>query len=215
VTEQHVNRRYRYPFAWFYTGVFALALVLGLLAGITASPVVGTLIPLLFALLTAGGAIYVVKGGEPGKTASDAAEQHLRASFLGRQLASFAIGFIIGLYAGVTVKFSPERIWTLDAAAGPAYSAMTFPDPTVLAAALELDNRMRMSGMPLAERRRIFSELDAAFRYRATGYHGTGGADSLYLLYGIADPDRDAIHRILGVTAATDPRRMPVTAPPD
>jgi hypothetical protein len=205
----------RYPFTWFYAGVFALALVLGLLAGITASPVVGTLIPLLFALLTAGGAIYVVKGGEPGKAAVDAAEQRLRAGFLGRQLASFAFGFLIGMYAGVAAKFSPERIWVLDATASPAYSAMTFTDLTVLAAALEMDNRMRVSGLPLGERRRIFAQLDTALRYRATNYYGSSAADSLYLLYGIADPDRDAINRILGVSAAADPRRTPVTAPPE
>jgi hypothetical protein len=37
----------RFPFAWFYFGVFTLAAVLGFISSLTASPIAGTLIPLV------------------------------------------------------------------------------------------------------------------------------------------------------------------------
>ena len=39
---------------WFVVGITSIAVMIGLVTGISASPVVGVLIPVLFSLVTAG-----------------------------------------------------------------------------------------------------------------------------------------------------------------
>lgn len=46
----------------FFTGLSLIAVLIGLLSGLATSPVVATLLPLLFALAAAGGNLYVIMG---------------------------------------------------------------------------------------------------------------------------------------------------------
>lgn len=148
----------RTQFFWFYFGAFLLALTLGILTGISASPVVAVIIPLVFSILTAGGAIYVIRGGA-AETPSNSIDQRMRAGFLGKQLTVFALGFIVGLWTGVAGKFHAPSIWFIKTTESPSYSVMKINNMLLLSAAIDLDNRMTQAGVTYGDRLELFKEI--------------------------------------------------------
>jgi hypothetical protein len=177
-------------FAWFYIGTGLLALVVGVLIGVSSSPVVGVVVPLLFALLTAGGGLYVILGKD-GEATSSPHSRVKRASFMGKQLVTFALGLAPGLWGGVWVKVHGDTVWQPDMEPRKAaVTGLTFTDPRALAGFIELDRRLIFLSVPLAERQRMLTGLHAAMAKRS-------GDDAL-----LAASDATAIDTILTATVA-------------
>lgn len=80
-------------FGWFFAGHVIFGLTIGLMVGMTQSSVVSGVMPLLFAF--AGGSIVALSIDD------NRTPQQLET--LGRQLAGFGIGTIIGLLVGVAL----------------------------------------------------------------------------------------------------------------
>jgi hypothetical protein len=92
------HSRLRSATVWYMLGLGILGLLIGVLAGISSSPVVGTTLPLLFALIGGGGGLYL--GGIDLKAAD--AIQRLR--LLGKALVAFTIMSLIGLTGGICLR---------------------------------------------------------------------------------------------------------------
>jgi hypothetical protein len=133
-------------------GVLLFAGMIGLLAGVSASPVVAALLPLLFALLTAGGGIWLIRSDAKVLLLS---KRHALA--LGLQLLAFIIGFLPGLWAGIYVRFYPDTVGLPSRA--PAYDKLEFTDPLLLAWMISLDERMKASNLPFPRRQQILGRL--------------------------------------------------------
>lgn len=171
-------------FRWFYAGTALLALVIGALIGVSASPVVGVTVPLLFALLSAGGALYVVLGkDEPATTPTpgpaDAAaapaahppplsprQRRQRAAFLGKQFIAFAAGILVGVWIGVWVKLHSENVWGIRPNQEAAIIELDFTDARDLASTLVLDERLIAAHVPLDKRHSLLTKLHEAVANR-------------------------------------------------
>lgn len=156
---------------WIAAGFFLIAVTTGLLVGASPSPVVGTLLPLVFGLISVGGSIYTAGKG------NDSTAQ------VGQQLVAFALGFLLGLWPGIYIKRYPDWLWP---AAEPAYATLEFSDIRALAAFIELDNSMRDSGAGIDHRSKILASLQRAVKVRS-------GANGL-----LGEQDEDATKLILG-----------------
>ena len=188
-------------YALFFLGVFSIASIIGLLTGLSASPVVSVLIPLIFGLITAGGAIYIARGAETAGTTTPSDRQE-RALVLGVQLIAFSLGFILGLWPGSAAKLHPEKVWLLEARVKPAYGDLKFEDLRVLAAVIELDQKMKASGLEREGRQAIIKSIYDAIQKRALDGNGV-----------IAASDLEGVKAILGVPATsstTSPLYIPV-----
>lgn len=153
---------------WLYVGVFAIAVAIGLISGMSSSPVVATLIPVLFSLVTGTG--LVVSAGRTGEgydreestarssTATD--EDSDRGARLGRQLALFAAGFVLGIGFGIGARLYVEYVWSQQSQ--PAYNAAQYTDAGALSAAIALDKAMIATGLCRDERARLLRELKPA-----------------------------------------------------
>jgi hypothetical protein len=171
-------------FRWFYAGTAALALVIGSLIGVSASPVVGVTVPLLFALLSAGGAIYVVMGKDdatPPLDSRDAGQTQAparpssplssyqrrgRAGFLGKQLVAFAVGVLPGIWLGAGAKLHSETVWGQRSVPEAAIIDLNFTDARDLAATMALDERLMGQRVGLVARKRLLTALHDAVNKR-------------------------------------------------
>ncbi len=81
-------------FGWLFAGHVLFGLTVGLMVGMTKSSIVSGVLPLLFTF--AGGSIVALSIGD-----NRTAEQ---LDTLGRQLAGFGVGTIIGLLVGVALQ---------------------------------------------------------------------------------------------------------------
>lgn len=183
-------------FSLFFLGVFLIAGVIGLLTGLTASPVVSVLIPLIFSLLTAGGAVYVERGMQPSGTKAPPGDRRKRASVLGLQLVAFSLGFLVGLWPGSAAKLHPEKVWFFEGKVTPAYGEFHFEDLRVLTAVIALDEKMKSSGLALESRRTIIEAVYTALRDRMKANGGT-----------IVSSDLEAVRNLLGLP--TQPSTRP------
>jgi hypothetical protein len=173
-------------YRWFYVGTGLLAFVIGSLIGVSASPVVGVTVPLLFALISAGGALYVIVGKENPLPASEDADKALthaarppvlpvspqqrrqRAGFLGKQSIAFAIGVLPGIWLGAWAKLHSDEIWGRNTPEV-AIVDFQFTDARDLAANMALDERLISEHIGLAARKRLLSTLhDAVLRRRSS-----------------------------------------------
>ena len=94
----------------YLIGIGAMGLIIGLLSGISESPIVSVLLPLLFALITAGGNLYIVWGQKADDQDVTRRIRSERARFLGSQLVTFSSTFVMGLWCGVLAKFNSEAV---------------------------------------------------------------------------------------------------------
>jgi hypothetical protein len=166
----------------FGIGLGAIAFAIGLLTGMSSSPVVASLIPLLFTLITAGGIAAAVKGGSslPFKSPKD----------YGLGLIVFALAFLLGLYAGVFSKLHAGSIWFREATSKPAYQNLNYSDFRLLAVALKLDNEMIASGLPPESRQAVFDQLQLAMAKRAQQRQAI--ADRSLMAAGLKEDERVA-----------------------
>jgi hypothetical protein len=173
----------RPAFAWFYLGTSMLALIVGVLIGVSSSPVVAVVVPLLFALLSAGGGLYIILGKDAEAEVTSRARVQ-RAAFMGKQLVSFALGVGLGLWCGVWAKVHGNDLW----AASPESTivGLSFSDTRALVGLLELDRRLQNAGVQHAERMRLLSQLNAAINAR------TDKAKAA-----LADSDSEALEELL------------------
>ena len=154
-------------YRWFYTGIFSVGGLLGFLTSASSSPVVATVLPLIFALVSAGGALYIVAGGSrESPVALDLVRE--RAEFLGKQFLFFSIGFGMGIWPGAAIKFHASSVWFLDTNSKPAYSEIEPSDIRLLAAVITLDDRMKASGLGFESRRRILEDVNQKIVERGT-----------------------------------------------
>lgn len=150
--------------------LIVFGLIVGLLTGISQSPVVAVLLPLIFSLATAGGAVYIARA--PQK--SDALlgpTMAARASLLAGQLLAFSLGFLPGLWLGVDAKLSPGAYWGAAARPvfEPSFSEFSFKEIELLRAARAVDIDLFRAKVGKAERRRILKELLGAIDARRVG----------------------------------------------
>ena len=76
------SRRLELPVKWYLLGLVAVAAAGGSLAGASSSPIVSTLLPLMFALIGGTGGVYLVSAD------LNVPEASWRLKWLGRSLAS-------------------------------------------------------------------------------------------------------------------------------
>lgn len=151
--------------AVLFLGVLLLGLLAGTLTGISASPVVGPLLPLLFALLSTGGGFWYLKSSTGNGW--DRASQR-KALLLGLQLIVFVLGFAPGLWLGAAAKLHSDRIWHVDSSRHPSYGSLRFTDVRLLEAVIRLDAQMERAGLAQEQRRRILEQLVATIAKRAS-----------------------------------------------
>lgn len=152
---------------YFYCGTFTMALVIGLLTGVSASPVVTVIIPLLFSAVTAGGAVYTFNSNE-NISAS-------RKLFLGVNGLLFSSGFIIGLWFGVAAKLNPTSVWPVIEKPAFIYSEIKQVDATMLIALIEIERRMIGVGTSTEKRREVLGKIVESINKRR---HEDGTLDS-------------------------------------
>ncbi len=161
-------------------------LMIGTLTGISQSPVVAVLLPLVFSLATAGGAVYIARA--PQK--SDALlgpTMPARARLLAVQLLAFSAGFLPGLWLGVDAKFSPSAYWAVNRPPTfePRFSEYKFKEIEVLRAARAVDVELFRAQVPGPERRRLLKDwLDAIDARRVDGELSTADASAIETLLG-------------------------------
>lgn len=134
-----------------YCGIFAMALIIGLLTGVSASPVVAVIIPLLFSAVTAGGAVYAFNASD-NVAAS-------RKKFLGINALLFSGAFVAGLWLGVAAKFNPKTIWPGIKEPLYVYSELGTTDATLLVALIEIERRMIGVGTGAQRRKEILTRI--------------------------------------------------------
>jgi hypothetical protein len=89
----------RAPALWWYgLGCALLGFLIGISAGLSESPIVAVMVPLLFALLSGGGGFYVAKAdlSKP--------EEKRRIATLGKLLSAFSILPLIGALYGALIR---------------------------------------------------------------------------------------------------------------
>ena len=135
-----------------------MGLLTGFLSGISATPIVSVVIPLIFTLATAGGGFYIIWGRHEGDESVSKRDRHVRARFLGIQMAAFAPCFIIGLWGGVYVKFNSDRIWSQHSES-PVYPRFSTSDPSLLLYLRSVDATLLRDGVSVADRIKILQAL--------------------------------------------------------
>jgi hypothetical protein len=83
---------------WYVVGLAVVALASGFFAGASHTPIVGTLLPLLFALIGGGGGFYVVNA-DLSATATP-----VRLEWLGRALGLFGVACLVGSATGIILR---------------------------------------------------------------------------------------------------------------
>jgi hypothetical protein len=151
--------------AVLFLGVLLLGLLAGTLTGISASPVVGPLLPLLFALLSTGGGFWYLKSSTG--SGWDRTSQR-KALLLGLQLIVFVFGFTPGLWLGAAAKLHSDRIWHVESARHPSYGSLKFTDVRLLAVVIRLDDQMERAGLAQEQRQRILEQLVATMAKHAS-----------------------------------------------
>jgi len=147
----------------FFTGLGMTALVIGMLTGLSYSPVVATVVPLLFTLVTAGGVFLRRKEERDG---ADSSLPVFTPKGHGLALIVFSMGFAIGIYAGVGAKLHWKKLWF--GGAEPAFAEVEITDFRILAAAVEAEQRLVDAGVETAQRKAIFSKLFSSMAERET-----------------------------------------------
>jgi hypothetical protein len=92
------SRRFALSIRWYLMGLVAVAAAGGFLAGASGSPVVATVLPLLFALIAGTGGVYLVTAD------LTAPETSWRLKWLGRSLASFGASFLLCAIIGAIAR---------------------------------------------------------------------------------------------------------------
>ncbi len=83
---------------WYVAGAAAIGLLIGLMTGASNSPVAGTVIPLVFALLGGAGGFHILKADLKN------AESTARLRFLGMASVGVVAGFVLGMAYGVAIR---------------------------------------------------------------------------------------------------------------
>jgi hypothetical protein len=152
---------------WFVSGIMAIAFVIGLLSGISASPVVAVILPLLFGLFSVGGAAVALRKAFAA-SADGGDDTSADVGLIGKQLIGFAGGFLIGMWLGVGVKIRAIAVWPSPENSAPAFSALRPSDMLTLSAAIDIDGRMQAAGVPLRQRIELFQALRSEMQRRST-----------------------------------------------
>ena len=92
MTDETPQKDHLKPLYWMGQGCFLLGIVIGILAGMSVSPIVATVVSLLFAF-TGGSIIVLIKGRSA---------EELR--LIGLSVSTLAIGIIIGVVTGVSIR---------------------------------------------------------------------------------------------------------------
>lgn len=93
--------------AWFYTGIGVIGFAVGLTTGLSNSPVVAALLPLLFAMMGGIGGIELARADTTTSTGRE------RVQRFGRAAVTFGCSFLVALAFGMATR-SPEgwgSIW--------------------------------------------------------------------------------------------------------
>jgi hypothetical protein len=128
-------------------GFFFIALSIGIANGISASPVMSVVIPLIFSLLTFGGGFYVFI-----KDLNTSAQKSIGTFFI-----AFSLGYISGLWGGAHLKMNSTMLIADENQ--PAYSEYEYTDVRLLSSFYKLDEMMLKSGLVKNKRKRILDDL--------------------------------------------------------
>jgi hypothetical protein len=83
---------------WYWLGTIFLGVLLGMAAGLSQSPVIGILIPLLFSILSSAGGLYLSRADLEAPTFSR------RTRIVGVFMVLFAVAVIFGSVYGITIR---------------------------------------------------------------------------------------------------------------
>jgi hypothetical protein len=164
---------------WYMLGFTLLGFAVGYFAGSSQSPVIGTLLPLLFGLVGGTGGLYLARADiyEPKTMA--------RIRILGKVLALFIIFTVLGSYYGIALR-TEQSIWSFfslkmfvpESEIKLPDSAKSDPRKAIELAMLRA--RIRALGAPRGEEREILQR--AAQLMDVTDYVSSDTADSLQKL---------------------------------
>ena len=142
----------------FLCGLALMAGLIGFLSGLSSSPIIDTLLPLLFALITAGGNAYILLGKGDKKADLKLGVDAQRAGFIGAQLLIFTLFFLPGLWTGVAVKFNPDSLWP-QPKNKPIYADISDDNPAVVNLLRTYDITMINDGIGKEKRKKILLEI--------------------------------------------------------
>lgn len=89
--------------AWYVGGLSIIGLTSGFFAGASHTPIIGTLLPLLFALIGGASGLYIANADW------SAAASENRVLWLGRALAGFGLACLIGSATGIALRLHFEE----------------------------------------------------------------------------------------------------------
>jgi hypothetical protein len=162
-------------FAWtlLLVGIALVGFLVGALTGMSSSPVVGTLIPVLFSLVSSASGLIVAKRASTERAraakrgvAPEEMSPGLIMKLMGAQILAFCLGFLPAVWLGVRAKLHPDSFFGEVTRPAPAYTEVDIADLRLLEALRILDGRLINSGMKFDDRKRMFAELVKAMKRR-------------------------------------------------
>lgn len=161
---------------WYFFGFSLLGGAVGYFAGSSQSPVIGTLLPLLFGLVGGAGGLYLTRV-DPGKP-----EVLIRLRILGKALALFIIFTLLGSVYGISLR-TERSMWSflspkiVRRGSGDQATVSTQDDPKRAIQMAMLRARIRALGVSSDEEREILQQ--AAKMMLETEYTPVDAASSL------------------------------------
>jgi hypothetical protein len=129
----------RAPALWWYgLGCALLGFLIGITAGLSESPIVAVLVPLLFALLSGGGGFYVAKAdlSKP--------EEKGRMATLGKLLSVFSVLALIGALYGALIRTGASVVSLI-----PGFETRVSTVQTTDYSTLTVDEALQISALKL------------------------------------------------------------------
>jgi len=135
---------------WYVAGLAVVGLATGFFAGASHTPIIGTLLPLLFALIGGTSGVYIANADLSSPAFS------ARMRWLGRSLGAFGLACLLGSSAGISLRLHyehPRREELITLWHGKAQAAIQ------LAA---LRTKLELLGVSSEERERVLAAAAAA-----------------------------------------------------
>ena len=177
---------------WYLSGFSLLGGAVGYFAGSSQSPVVGTLLPLLFGLIGGAGGLYLTRAE------LDRPEVIFRLRVLGKALTLFIIFTLLGSAYGISLR-TERRIWDFFSPIGlggkSSIDISIKDDPMKTVQLAMLRARIRTLGVSPDEEQKIIAE--AVKLIKASGYVTTDTALSLNRLEMLARNANEALTKTI------------------
>jgi hypothetical protein len=135
---------------WYLCGLLVVGFVAGFFAGLSQTPVVGVLLPLLFALVGGTGGLYLANAN------FDSTVGLHRMSLLGRALCAFSLACLAGAGGGIIVRVVPSHLSSNSESIGQAIGEEALKlKPDEVLQLLALRERLSLLGLSWEESKNV------------------------------------------------------------